>query len=169
MLAYLFWHRPRDDVAASAYEAALADFHRRLGIASRCERVAGVPWLDGGAGYLDWYFVAGWAALGEINSRAVTGQAEAPHARVAALSGAGAGGVMELAQGDVSFRPVWQWLAKPAGMGYAEFYAGIPHGAALWRRQMVLGPTAEFALAGELVAWRVAQTEHSLVWGQPTA
>ena len=43
------------------------------------------------------------------------------------------------------------WFAKPAGLGYAALYTMLEplvraEGAALWGRQMVLGPTPEFCL-----------------------
>ncbi|MDQ3137321.1 MAG: hypothetical protein M3Q93_07025, partial [Gemmatimonadota bacterium] len=43
------------------------------------------------------------------------------------------------------------WFAKPAGMSYTALYALLAplvdaEGAALWGRQMVLGPAPEFCL-----------------------
>jgi hypothetical protein len=40
------------------------------------------------------------------------------------------------------------WFAKPSGVTYAQLLARMPPGAALWMRQMVLGPAPEFRLAG---------------------
>jgi hypothetical protein len=167
VLAYLFWHRPRAGVDVAVYEARLSAFHASLGEASRTERVRGAPWMDGGAGYLDWYFAADWADLGRLNRAAVGGVAAAPHAALAELAGWGAGGVAALVAGDRAFRPAWRWLAKPAGMTYGAFMARMPAGATLWQRQMTLGPQPEFALAGEGAEGQC--TRHELVCGQAAA
>ena len=87
VLAYVFWHRPREGADIGAYESAQLAFHRSLaGNAARgmrsssCFRVAQVPWLqvaDGQpasaapADYEDWYLVDDFAALGVLNEAAV--------------------------------------------------------------------------------------------------
>jgi hypothetical protein len=170
MLAYVFWHKPRDGVDPAVYEAHLATFHAALGLRSRAERVRGAPWLTGD-GYADWYFAEDWEALGDLNRLAVSGGAAGPHAAVAALMGWGAGSVMALVRGGTDFQSVWRWLVKPPGMPYEAFYASVPPQATLWRRQMVLGPVFEFAMAGASGdgAMEAARTEHALVCGQATA
>jgi hypothetical protein len=167
MLAYVFWHRHGAGSDAASYEAKLASFHAALGQRSWSERVQGAPWLQGD-GYADWYLCDSWASLGELNRLAVGGTAADPHAAVAAMTAWGAGSVLELTQGAAGFQPVWRWLVKPAGLRYESFYAQVPAGLALWRRQMVLGPAPEFALAGEgaaLQSLAVARTTHTWVCG----
>ena len=51
MLAYLFWHRPRQGAPAEEYERALETFHRSLArrppagmSALACYRLAALPW-----------------------------------------------------------------------------------------------------------------------------
>ena len=103
MLAYVFWHTPRD-VDVARYESGLVAFHRALaasppeGFASSCSlRVDRPPWLpEGAAHYLDWYVVAGFGALDALNKAAVSGPRERPHDAVAALAGAGTAGVLGL-------------------------------------------------------------------------
>ena len=53
MLAYLFWHRPREDAEPAAYEEAQRRFHERLEVPSACFRLAALPFGSGG-GYEDW-------------------------------------------------------------------------------------------------------------------
>jgi hypothetical protein len=171
-IAYVFWHVPAPGVDPARYESRLAAFHRVLArsgipglIASRAERVRGAPWL-GGAGYADWYLVRDMAALGDLNRLAVAGAAGEAHAAVAALSGPGAGSVFALVRGDGDARTAWWWLTKARGVAYDAFYASLPATAALWRRQMVLGPTPEFALAGEATppaGGEAVRTEHTPV------
>lgn len=165
MIAYLFWHRPGAGVDAARYEARLAAFHAALAVPSRAERVRGAPWMAGD-GYLDWYFLPDWTALGALNRAAVSGAVEGPHAAVAGLAGWGAGGVVALLAGDRAFQTVWRWLSKPDGMTYAAFAAALPAGGTLWQRQMVLGPQPEFALAGD--GAEGVRTRHELVCGQAT-
>jgi hypothetical protein len=103
VLAYVFWHTPRD-VDVARYETGLVAFHRALaasppeGLASSWSlRVDRPPWLpDGAAHYLDWYVLAGFSALGALNEAAVSGPRQAPHDKVAALAGAGTAGVLGL-------------------------------------------------------------------------
>jgi len=118
MLAYVFWHRPREGVNVASYEAELREFHARLG-EEALEGVHGtatyavddLPWL-GGPGYEDWYFLEASFALDTLNAAAVTGRVEEAHRPIAALTGGMAAGLYRLTDG-------------------------------VWRRQMVLGPTPE--------------------------
>jgi hypothetical protein len=117
--------------------------------------------------YEDWYPVADWAALGALNDAAVSGARRAPHDAVAALARDGHGGVYRLLHGEPAFAAVRYaaWLPKPRETSYAELRAGLEEAAgsaAVWQRQMVLGPAPEFAvLAAEPVAlaWPAAQTD----------
>ena len=166
-LAYLFWHWPAAGVARAEYEERMRDFHAALRLdGSRTFRLERAPY-DGAPPqpYEDWYPVAGWEALGELNDRAVTGPRKPPHDAAAQRAAGGAGGVYRLLQGRVD-SPVAQahWLAKPPGMSYelfhAELTASVPD-ATIWQRQMVLGPAPEYAvLASDHIAlpWRSAQT-----------
>ena len=157
MLAYVFWHWPAASQDAAAYEAAERDFHAALArstpsgfVGSAVYRVGGeAPWLGGSPAYADWYLVQDSAALDPLNLAAVSGVCETPHRRLTRAMGAGAGTLLQLRNGtpDLSSARYVTWLAKPREMAYDTFYAThelIP--GSLWRRQMVLGPTPEFAI-----------------------
>ena len=153
MLAYTFWHWPRE--GAADYERHLVEFLLALEaekppgyLGALSMRHGAAAWLPGPA-YLDWYRVAGFADLGTLNEGAVGGSRRAPHDAVAVMAAGGAGGVYELQQGPAEFvdAKVAHWFGKPAGMRYAELFgelAGVP--GSLWMRQMVLGPSPEFVL-----------------------
>lgn len=154
MLAYVFWHWPA--VAEEGrYEEALVAFHRSLAASrpdgmrgSRAFAVEAAPWLPVARAYEDWYFLDDFAALGTLNEAAVSGARRAPHDGAARLAGGGAGGVYRRISSPVG-RPVDRitWLAKPAGMSYAELLARLP-AVEVWQRQLVLGPAPEFCLVG---------------------
>ena len=163
MLAYVFWHWPRPDHVAAEYERAQRAFHRALAhfaprgfLSSLTFRVEGsAAWLGGSPAYADWYLVENSAALDPLNVAAVSGACETPHAQVAQAMAAGAGSLLGLhadsAPPQLSSVRHATWLTKPRDMPYASFYATVadwPHAdqSTLWRRQMVLGPTPEFAL-----------------------
>jgi hypothetical protein len=163
MLAYVFWHRPADGVAAGEYETLLAAFHDALaasppaGFRQSCAfRVSGAPWVPGGgSGYEDWYLIEHAAALDPLNQAAVTGPRQRPHDVVAARAGWGAAGLYLLRGGAPAFGELGQarWFSKPPGRAYDSFYHEISQSAgaepwALWCRQMVLGPTPEFCIHG---------------------
>ena len=182
MLAYVFWHRPATGVDRGSYEAGLGAFHAALaaapppGFGGSCSlRVGPAPWLAGvGDAYEDWYLVASWAALGELNAQAVSGPRADPHDAAAARAGAGVAGVYRLLAGAPAppAQPHGAWLSKPAGTAYAEFHAALagalPAGGCAWRRQMTLGPAGEYAVrAPEPVAlpWPAAPVEALAVAG----
>jgi hypothetical protein len=151
VLAYVFWHRPAGP-DSEAYETRLAAFHRALDRESAALRRPEVPWLAGeGAGYEDWYLVADWTALGELNAAAVSWERAGPHDAVAALAGAGVAGVYAPVAGpDDPALPWAAWLAKPAGVAYPEWHAELARaGAAVWQRQMTLGPAPEYCVRAE--------------------
>jgi hypothetical protein len=118
VLAYLFWHRPRDPSANEAYEQAQVCFHRSLArsppvglLGSATFRVPGPPWLrpsgepgqeqdSEAAAYEDWYLVEDYAALGVLNEAAVGRGHRTAHDGVARRSGAGSGGLYGLLEGD---------------------------------------------------------------------
>jgi hypothetical protein len=161
MLAYLFWHWPLADVDRAAYEQRQRAFHRALQQAapsgfqqSVVFRIDGqAPWLHGTPTYADWYLLDDSAALDRLNAAAVAGACQAPHADLAAAMAAGAGSLLGLRSGQARLEMAHTvtWLSKPRGMPYATFDAtladrpGVSE-SSLWRRQLVLGPTPEFAL-----------------------
>jgi hypothetical protein len=173
VLAYLFWHRPRDPDGTAAYEQAHVAFHRSLALVppvgflgSVAVRVEQLPWGPDGAtypsvaqgeggGYEDWYFVEDFAALGVLNEAAVGRGHRSRHDDVARRSGLGAGGLYGLIEGhrppplDATSLAIWVvGLPRPGRSGLAELLGdGIdPRSASLWRRQLVLGPAPEFCL-----------------------
>lgn len=162
MLAYVFWHWPSPEHSVAAYEHLQREFHTALAqsaskngfLRSIVFRVDGrAPWLAGAPAYVDWHLVDDFAALDALNVAAVSGSCEQPHARVAEAMAAGAGSLLALRgqQADVATARHLTFVTKPRGMPYDAFYAAtadIPAVAesTLWRRQMVLGPTPEFAI-----------------------
>jgi hypothetical protein len=169
VLAYVFWHVAAADVDAADYEARLAAFHTAL----RGDRPPGlgltatvaldaIPWLDGAAGYEDWYLVDDFAALGILNAAAVSGSRQPSHDEAAAAAHSGVAGIMGHVSGPLlPERPGWgAWLSKPAGTAYdtfhAELWAALGNDASVWQRQMTLGPAAEYCI--------VAPAEHALPW-----
>jgi hypothetical protein len=82
-LAYVFWHRPREDVDPAGYEDSLRAFHATLDLPSASFRLEALPFDERG-GYEDWYLVEDWARLGELNAAAV--DATAPSRRAGAGS-----------------------------------------------------------------------------------
>ena len=161
-LAYLFWHWRRGDVEAAAYEGLQRPFHAALAAAppsgflrSASFALSDAPWANaGGEAYEDWYLVDSFAALGTLNDAAVTAGRRQPHDRAAALAADGAGGVYRLRLGEPLAEPGWAyWLGKPAGMGYDELWRLLEPvaaaGAAVWLRQMVLGPGRELCIHAE--------------------
>jgi hypothetical protein len=166
-LAYLFWHWPTGDADRAEYEQRLRDFHGALELpASRTFRLDRAPY-DGALPrpYEDWYPVADWQALGELNDRAVSGARKAPHDAAAAQAAGGAGGVYALLRGraDAAVAAA-HWLGKPQGVPYTLFHeelaATVPD-ATVWQRQMVLGPAPEYAVltaAPTTLPWPTVRT-----------
>jgi hypothetical protein len=169
VLAYVFWHIRAAEVDVAGYEARLTAFHEALradapfGLALTATVALGaVPWLGGAAGYEDWYLVEDFAALGVLNSAAVSGTRQAPHDEAAAAARAGIAGVMGHIAGPLlPERPGWAaWLSKPAGMRYdafhAELWEALGNDACAWQRQMTLGPATEYCV--------LAPAERTLPW-----
>ena len=169
MLAYLFWHQPRERSAVEAYEHALLAFHRSLAhappagfLGSACYRAAAIPWLGGEYGYEDWYFVEDYTALGVLNEAAVAHGHSSVHDEVARRFGSGAGGLYGLIEGHENRHSALDeqtsaalWIARPPGSRREALAALLgdgmdPQRASLWRRQLVFGPAPEYCLlAGE--------------------
>jgi hypothetical protein len=164
MLAYVFWHRPLDDLAVDAYEHAEIAFHRSLAHAppagfqsSTVFRVAGLPWFEG-PGYEDWYFVDDYTALGVLNVAAVGHGHRTAHEGIAHRFGAGAGGLYGLIEGHPPVGPgafaqesAAIWVGRSPGIERRAIGELLGDGmdaqhASLWRRQLVFGPAPEFCL-----------------------
>ena len=137
-LAYVFWHWP---ARPDGYEERIRDFHAALGRPGTATfRLARAPFPAGGTTYEDWYPVADWAALGELNDYAVTGARKPPHDAVAHASRKGAGAVFRRIAGSL----------PPAEVRFAAWSAVRPEGAEnVWQRQLVLGPAPEYAVLAE--------------------
>ena len=161
MLAYVFWHWPRPDIARGSYVEHLVDFYQTLAEnkprgfrESVVFRIRGARWLKtDGEAYEEWYLLDDSAALDVLNDAAVSGACEEPHNRAAREAADGVGGLYRLraGRGDLAQAGFATWLSKPSGLSYKDFYAGLESltsqpGVALWGRQMTLGPTTEFCL-----------------------
>jgi len=163
MLAYIFWHWPRFDVDLAVYQTNLRNFHRTLAAhippgfhGSTVFSINGASWLDStGPTFEEWYLLDNSAALDQLNDAAVTGACERPHNVVAKDAAGGTAGLYRLRRGaaDLSKKRFAVWFSKPDGMSYKDFLARIDEEqlprAALWQRQMTLGPTREFCLLSE--------------------
>lgn len=160
MLAYVFWHWRRAAVTAADYEAAQRRFHAALSAApppgferSFSMAFRGAPWAaDRGEAYEDWYLVNGSAALDPLNAAAISASRQAPHDAAAALAAGGTAGLYSLRLGAPGAPPgTVTWFAKPDGVTYRDLFSSLEpvvrsEGAALWGRQMTLGPALEFCL-----------------------
>ena len=145
MLAYVFWHRPQTDIEVGRYEEGLRAFHASLDSASASFRLARLP-FEQTAGYEDWYLIEDWSGLGELNSRAIDARHRPQHDRAASGTAVGWGGIYELVHGAAAIPDGVEWLDKPRGEPAEDFVSSFSH-AAVWRRQLVLGPAAEFCCA----------------------
>jgi len=161
MLAYVFWHRARDDADPAAYAQAQRSFHASLETPSASFRLAELPFI-GKNGYEDWYLVEGWAALGELNRAAVDSRRRIDHDRVASLATDGWGAVYALAGGRATIPDHVEWLEKPRETSYDDFVTSLPE-ATIWQRQMVLGPGPEFCVA----AHAPGATVRERIWPAP--
>jgi hypothetical protein len=142
-LAYVFWHWPAQ---TEGYERRMQEFHSALARPGTATfRLDRAPFEHEDPPYEDWYPVPDGAAIGELNDRAVTGARKGPHDAVAAMSRKGAGAIFRLIEGAIALSDVTfaAWLdQRPPNTA----------GAALWQRQLVLGPAPEYAvLAGSPV------------------
>ena len=160
MLAYVFWHWRRPEVPVATYEALQRRFHAALeaappaGFRRSCSlAIAGAPWAAGGGeAYEDWYLVETSAALDPLNAAAVSAPRQDPHDAAAAAAAGGTAGLYRLRLGSADRPPrSASWFSKPAGMSYGALFAALEplvhaEGAALWGRQMTLGPALEFCL-----------------------
>ncbi|HEX2391604.1 MAG TPA: hypothetical protein VHI77_01660 [Solirubrobacterales bacterium] len=145
MLAYLFWHRPGPGVEAGDYEEAQRAFHAELGIESACFQVADLP-FEAGPGYEDWYLVADWRGLGELNAAAVDARRGPHHDLAAAMAGQGWGGVYAPIGGPPAIPSEASWATKRPGQPLDELLAPVTAETPVWRRQLVLGPAPEICV-----------------------
>lgn len=152
MLAYVFWHRPREGVDVAAYEEALRSFHSALDSSSASFRLAALP-FSASEGFEDWYLAESWNELGKLNLRAVDDRRRAAHDRAAFEVSDGWGSIYELVCGDAEIPAGTSWFDKPRGTRSEEFIESLG-GKAIWRRQMVLGPAPEFCVAVSAEAGR---------------
>ena len=161
MLAYIFWHWPQADVDAEVYRTHLLEFHETLARnkppgfhSSAVFQISGASWLkELGSAFEDWYLVENSAALDPLNDGAVSGACEEPHNRVAREAADGTAGLYRLRLGTLKLADARSatWFSKPPDLKYRELYDRLQpgvddNGAALWGRQMTLGPTTEFCL-----------------------
>ena len=156
MLGYLLWHQPADPAQSAKYEELLSRFHQALA-ESAPEGFRGSAAFALEPGYLDWYNVADFTALGMLNDAAVEGARKTPHDAVAGRTGTGTGGLYRLISGrpDLGAAAVVTWLSKPAGMKYPDFLEQAsswvdPASMGFWQRQLTLGPGQEFCLLGRM-------------------
>jgi len=169
VLAYVFWHRPGEGVAAEAYEQAGVRFQHSLAHAppmglhgSAFYRVADLPWLQGQSGYEDWYLLDDFTAVGVLNEAAVAHGHRTAHDEIARRFGAGAGGMYGLLEGHADLhctQAVWvsrPWGSRPGALSELLGDGMDPEHASLWRRQMVLGPAPEYCLLAPEVPAGVA-------------
>lgn len=169
MLAYVFWHRPREGTAVEAYELALERFHRSLAHrppsgfrGSAAFRAAELPWLAptqgqqaraAGGGYEDWYLLDGWGALGVLEEAAVSRGHISAHDAAAGLAGAGTAGIYRLSEGheNLADTRVSVWVTSSPGHSSPAMADLLqdgmdPRRTCLWRRGLALGPAPEFCL-----------------------
>jgi len=161
MLAYVFWHWRRQDIAREEYEQRQQRFHAALRsapsagfLSSRSAAISGAPWAASGReAYEDWYLLEDSAALDPLNQAAVTAPRQVPHDSAAAGADGGTAGLYHLRRGNVGEEvpTLAAWFSKPIGMGYDQLFSTVEpllrsSAGALWCRQMVLGPTPEFCL-----------------------
>jgi hypothetical protein len=160
MIAYVFWHAAPEG-AAAAYERTLLRFGRALAearipgfLGNASYAIGGTPWMPE-PGYEDWTWLEGSWALDGLNEHAVAGAVKPPHDEVARMTRHGGFGSlyylvdgMQTIPGDSKVF----WLSRPRGIDWRGFIPGIVASAtspvSVWRRQMVLGPSTEFALVG---------------------
>jgi len=161
VLAYVFWHAAPDISAIAEYEKKLLHFGHALAnakvpglLGNASYAISQTPWL-GESGYEDWAWLEGSWVLDTLNERAVSGAMEQPHKAIAQVTKHGGFGALYYVvagehkiPGDSKI----MWLSRPRGISWRDIMPTITKSAnsevAVWRRQMVLGPSTEFAVIG---------------------
>ncbi len=186
MIAYVFWHRRREDADAAEYEEANIAFHRSLARSapvgmrgSAMFRVPEAPWLDG-PGYEDWYLVEDFTALGVLNEAAVGRGHRTVHDRAARRLLSGTAGLYTLIEG--AGMPAGRtppasspaiWVERPPGSPERSIGELLGDGmgageddidGSLWRRLLVLGPAPEYCLQAPDAPQGVAATRLPEGW-----
>ena len=159
MLAYVYWHAAPTNMVAAEYEKTLLRFGYALAatkspglIGNASYAVGETPWL-GEPGYEDWIWLEGSWALDPLNERAASGAMEQPHNSIArATKHGGHGALYYLIAGEHETPGDSKvfWVSRPRGVDWRDampaILASAGRHASAWRRQMVLGPSPEFAL-----------------------
>ena len=161
MLGYVFWHAAPSISATAEYEKRLLHFGRALAnakirglLGNASYAISQTPWL-GEPGYEDWAWLESSRALDALNEGAVSGAMEQPHNAIAQTTKHGGfGALYYLVAGDhkIPGDSKVMWLSRPRGINWRDIMPIILKSAnsevAVWRRQMVLGPSTEFAVIG---------------------
>src|SRR5262249_41696076 len=121
-------------------------------IAASSFAISAVPWLPGERVYEDWCLLEGSWAMDPLNAFAVSGSRKPAHDHVAAQAGDNCGGLYAPAGGEISAAPESTVYGLPGPRGFDGQAASAPirekcREAVTWRRQMVLAPATEFAVA----------------------
>jgi hypothetical protein len=155
MLAWIFWHSRFTHVSEEEYRATLAAFHATINAAPpegflgfRTLRYESVPWLSSAAEvFEDWHLLHDSAALDRLDDAAIAALRKDAHTRIARLAATATAGLYRLRAGSPLPEAMrCTWLDKPRGESYETFIASLKNAAAVWSRQMVLGPTPEFCI-----------------------
>ncbi|MHB8439932.1 MAG: hypothetical protein ACYDD4_12335 [Acidimicrobiales bacterium] len=173
MLAYVFWHRPREDIEPDRYVEAQRRFHAELAdsapagfVGSVCLEVDRVPFAASPATSMlapasetswfeDWYLVEDTVSLDVLESAALDPGCAQSHAQCASLVGDGTAGLYRLVAGALVLdQPhTAEWHHGGAGEQRRTVLArltaqatGQPENTALWTRRLVLGPAPELCM-----------------------
>jgi hypothetical protein len=199
-LGYLFWHAPPVGADRGQYEAALVGWQDAL-VAHPPPgyhrgwtwRLASPPWLSGWPDevYLDGYVVAGFTALGALNTHAPIGPLASAHHSAAGRAAYGAGALFACRAGVAGPDPGrpdadctdsgrrilgagptavaeaatvhLSWHDKAPGTSYDETIGALSgDGRSVWLRQLVLGAGPEL-----LVVSRRDDVRSAAVWEAP--
>ena len=178
MLAYVFWHRPAEGVAADAYTPLLDRFHRSLAArppvgfrGSTTFSVTAPNWLGDEPAYEDWYLVEDFAALGILNEAAIGRGHISAHDAAARAAGPGTSSIYRLLEGTPALDHVRVavWVDKPRGVESPLLAALLGDGmdsttAGLWQRQLALGPAPEYCVLAAQPPRGVAETRLAQGW-----